>query len=94
MIFFRRNHFICSFGTSLLQSNEADEVVKAALLVGNFEAAVDCCFKNGNMADALLLASCGGADLWTKTQTRYFEAESQKRPFLPIVSAVIHDEVS
>ena len=67
--------------------------MKQALLVGNFEAAVECCIQSGNLADALLLSSCGGAELWAKTQSKYFELESQKRSFLPIVSAVIHDEV-
>jgi protein transport protein SEC31 len=74
-------------------SKSAEEMVKKALLVGNFEAAVDCCFRVGNLADALVLASCGGADLWAKTQARYFEVESSKRPFLSIVSAVIHTQL-
>ena len=67
--------------------------MKAALLVGNFEAAVECCFRTGNLADALVLASCGGAELWAKTQERYFEIETKKRPFLSIVSAIIRNKV-
>jgi protein transport protein SEC31 len=74
-------------------SKPAEEMVKKALLVGNFEAAVDCCFRIGNLADALVLASCGGADLWAKTQARYFKVESSKRPFLSIVSAIIHTQL-
>jgi hypothetical protein len=74
-------------------SKAAEEMVKKALLVGNFEAAVECCFRTGNLADALILASCGGADLWAKTQERYFTSESQKRPFLSVVSAIIHSQV-
>jgi len=70
-----------------------DEVIKQALIVGNFEAAVECCFQNGNYADGLVLSSCGGADLWQKTQARYFELETQKRPFLSIVSAVINNKL-
>jgi protein transport protein SEC31 len=38
----------------------------------NFEAAVECCFQTGNLADALVLASCGGPDFEAKTQERYF----------------------
>jgi len=71
----------------------AENVVKEALLVGNFEAAVECCFRTGNMADALILASCGGAELWAKTQERFFASESPKRPFLSIVSAVIRNQM-
>jgi hypothetical protein len=74
-------------------SAATQEVVKQALLVGNFEAAVDCCFRTGNLADGLVLASCGGADLWTKTQERYFQSQSTHRPFLSVVNAIIQNEV-
>jgi protein transport protein SEC31 len=70
-----------------------EDTVKAALIVGNFEAAVECCFRTGNLADALILASCGGAELWSKTQERYFELEAKKRPFLCVVSAIIRNQV-
>lgn len=63
------------------------------MLVGDIEAAVECCFQNGNLADALLLSSSGGPELWQKTQQRYFEKESKKRPFLSIVSAVVHSQL-
>ena len=66
--------------------------VKQALMVGNFEAAVECCFKTGNLADALVLASCGGAELWTKTQDRYFQSQAPKRPFLSVVGAIIRQD--
>ena len=68
-------------------SLEAESAVKNALLVGNFEAAVECCFRSNNLADALLLASCGGAELWAKTQAEYFAREAKKRPFLSLVYA-------
>lgn len=74
-------------------SAAAEDTIKKALLVGNFEAAVECCFRSGNLADALVLASCGGSELWTKTQQRYFESQSAKRPFLSVVSSIIHNQV-
>lgn len=76
-----------------VMSKPAEEAVQKALLVGNYEAAVECCFRSGNFADALLLAACAGADLWQKTQQRYFESEAPKRPFLHIVSAVIRNQL-
>lgn len=75
-------------------SKDAETAVKDALLVGNFEAAVECCFRSGNLADALILASCGGADLWAKTQAEYFAREAKRRPFLSLVSAVIHNQLT
>eukprot|EP00579_Thalassiosira_antarctica_P000907 CAMPEP_0201876878 /NCGR_PEP_ID=MMETSP0902-20130614/8436_1 /ASSEMBLY_ACC=CAM_ASM_000551 /TAXON_ID=420261 /ORGANISM="Thalassiosira antarctica, Strain CCMP982" /LENGTH=1129 /DNA_ID=CAMNT_0048404213 /DNA_START=68 /DNA_END=3457 /DNA_ORIENTATION=+ len=78
---------------STTMSKRAENAVQDALLVGNFEAAVECCFRSGNLADALVLASCGGADLWQKTQAQYFAREAKSRPFLSLVSAVIHDRL-
>lgn len=72
---------------------KAENSVNQALLVGNFEAAVQCSFRSGNYGDALILASCGGADLWAKTQAQYFANEASKRPYLSIVSAVIHNKL-
>lgn len=40
-------------------SKAAEAVIKRSLLVGNFEAAVQCCMSTGNMADAMLLARWG-----------------------------------
>lgn len=71
-----------------------EQMVNQAIMVGNFDAAVECCFRMGHMADALLLASYGGGDLWTKTQQRYFEVQVEKRSFLPLVSAVFGDGLS
>jgi protein transport protein SEC31 len=76
------------------KSKEAEALIKKALLVGNFEVAVQCCLSSGNMADALLLASCGGADLWASTQAAYFEKTSAQKPFLRIVKAIIKSELS
>ena len=74
-------------------TNEAEDTVNGALLVGNFEASVECCIRAGSKADALVLASCGGAELWAKTQAQYLASEVGKRPFLSVVSAVIHNNL-
>lgn len=62
-----------------------------ALLVGNFEVAVNCCLRYNQLADALLLASCGGPELWDKTQRAFFA--HQKRPVMRVVSAIIKNEL-
>mmetsp|Transcript_4865 Transcript_4865/g.6298 ORF Transcript_4865/g.6298 Transcript_4865/m.6298 type:complete len:1158 (+) Transcript_4865:55-3528(+) len=78
---------------SLPMSANAEKAVSEALLVGNFDAAVECCIRSGNLADALILASCGGGELWAKTQAHYFASEVKKRPFLSVVSSVIHNQL-
>ncbi len=45
-------------------SKHAEVTVKEALLVGNFKAAMECCFCSDNLTNALVLALCGGVDLW------------------------------
>ena len=77
-----------------VMSKATEEMVKETIVVGNFEAAVDCCFRTGNLADALILASCGGPELWTKAQERYFEMQSPKLPLLATVSGIIRNELS
>jgi len=72
---------------------KAQDIVQRALLVGDFEAAVDCCIRVENYADALVLSSCGGPELWAKTQAEYFAREAANKPYLSIVSAVIHNQL-
>lgn len=79
-------------GVSSSQNPMATDLVKKALVVANYEAAVEACFQAGNLGDALLLASCGGGDLWAKTQERYFSSEAPKRPFLGMLSSVVQGQ--
>ena len=44
--------------------------IKRAVICGEFEGAVDCCFRFGRLADALLLAATGGRELFQRTQVR------------------------
>ena len=74
-------------------SDESLDAVKRALLIGNFDAAVEGCFARGHLADALMLAASGGAELWEKTRARYFALEAKSRPYLNIVSAIINSKL-
>ena len=67
----------------------AQELVKKALTVGHYEAAVDCCLETGSFADALVIAAIGGdGELWAKTQERFFASDTSKRPYLSTVSGI------
>lgn len=79
--------------TSVTMNEAAKEIVKRALIIGNYQAAVECCFQHGNLVDALVLASCGGSELWSQTQERFFESESRKRPYLSMVKGVIRGQL-
>lgn len=76
----------------VLSKTAADDFVQKALTVGDFATAVDACFKVHNYADALLLASCGGAELWSSTQERYLAACA--RPYVPTVQAILQSNMA
>ncbi|KAE9308391.1 Protein transport protein SEC31 B [Phytophthora fragariae] len=73
-------------------TEESENTLMQALLVGNFEVAVNCCLAYNQLADALLLASCGGPELWEKTQRAFFA--HQQRPVMRVVSAIIKNELT
>lgn len=74
---------------------EAEPIIRGALVVGNFAAAVECCLEAGLMAEALLLAQCGDSSLWEKTQKAFFERQKRvhRLPFLDMLQAVIRNEL-
>ena len=73
---------------------EADDLIKKALLIGNFEAAVQCCLENNRLADALLLGTCGGEGLWRSTLDTYLARQKGSKPYIGILSAIIKRELS
>lgn len=75
-----------------VKAEEAEPMIRKALVVGNFSAAVDCCLEAGLMAEALLLAQCGEPSLWAKTQEVFFQRRRANRPFLDILHAVIKND--
>lgn len=68
-------------------SGDVDGLITQALLTGNFESAVDLCLHDNRMADAIILAIAGGADLLARTQTKYF-AKSQSK-ITRLITAVV-----
>jgi hypothetical protein len=61
---------------------EREDDIQKALFVGNYEGAVDTCFKAGRLADALLVANIGGAELFKKTMHRYMRRNP--RPYMAV----------
>ncbi|CAH0563613.1 unnamed protein product [Brassicogethes aeneus] len=51
--------------------NDDDGLITQALLLNNVEAAVELCLKSKRFADALIIATTGGAELLAKTQHEY-----------------------
>ncbi|KAG9485148.1 hypothetical protein GDO78_008315 [Eleutherodactylus coqui] len=71
----------------LASSAYTDGLISQALLLGNFEAAVDLCLKDGRYADAIILANAGGEDLLRETQQWYFAR--QKNKITTLLSSIV-----
>ncbi|KAM9455996.1 protein transport protein Sec31A isoform 2-T2 [Clarias gariepinus] len=68
-------------------NQDVDGLITQALLVGDFEAAVNLCLHDDRMADAIILAIAGGPELLEKTQKKYLTKTQSKVG--KIISAVV-----
>ncbi|XP_062416137.1 protein transport protein Sec31A isoform X1 [Pungitius pungitius] len=68
-------------------SCDTDGLISQALLVGNFEGAVDLCLSGGRYAEAILLSISGGEELLKKTQQHYLS--NQKNSISMLISSVV-----
>ncbi|XP_037133476.1 protein transport protein Sec31A isoform X1 [Syngnathus acus] len=68
-------------------SCDTDGLISQALLVGNFEGAVDLCLSDGRYAEAILLSISGGEELLKKTQHKYLS--KQKNSISMLISSVV-----
>lgn len=66
--FWVHDYTLCSF-------EDTDGLISQALLVGNFEGAVDLCLNDGRYAEAILLSISGGEELLKKTQQKYLSKQ-------------------
>ena len=78
---------------SAVKGEEAEHMIRKALIVGNFSSAVDICLEAGLMTEALLLAQCGDPELWARTQHEFFVRQRKRKPFLDILHSVIKNEL-
>lgn len=63
--------------------------VTRALILGNFAKATDICLEQGRMADAFLIANCGGQELVEKVQSTYLAAKSGIPSYMRLLGSVI-----
>uniref|UniRef100_H3DQ02 Protein transport protein Sec31A n=1 Tax=Tetraodon nigroviridis TaxID=99883 RepID=H3DQ02_TETNG len=68
-------------------SCDTDGLISQALLVGNFEGAVDLCLSDGRYPEAILLSISGGEELLKKTQQKYLL--QQKNSVSMLISSVV-----
>lgn len=69
--------------------SEADRRITRALLLGQFEKALDVCLQEDRMADAFMLAICGGESCIKKAQEAYFSKQSGGPNYLRLLASVV-----
>lgn len=76
-------HLLSEGNTSL-----EDQVTKA-LMLGNFARAAEICLKEDRMADAFIIANCGGKELVDKVQAAYLSKRKGSPSYLRLLSSIL-----
>ncbi|KAI7903232.1 uncharacterized protein BX663DRAFT_551537 [Cokeromyces recurvatus] len=74
-------------------SSETDSLITRAVVLGDFESAVNLCLSTERFSDALLFAICGGGDLLARTQQAYFKHQSRTTSYLRLLESIIDEDL-
>ncbi|KAF8460267.1 hypothetical protein BDZ91DRAFT_739452 [Kalaharituber pfeilii] len=69
--------------------SESDKKITKALILGQFEKAVDICLKEDRLSDAFMLAVCGGDKCTEKVRTAYLTKKAKGPNYLRVLASVI-----
>ncbi|KAF2005289.1 hypothetical protein P154DRAFT_616520 [Amniculicola lignicola CBS 123094] len=69
--------------------SEADKKITRALMLGQFETALDVCLSEDRLSDAFMIAICGGEKCIAKTQAAYFKKRSDGPTYLRLLASVV-----
>ncbi|KUI67538.1 Protein transport protein SEC31 [Cytospora mali] len=74
----------------LSEGNTAlEDLVTKSLMLGNFAKAAEICLKEDRMADAFIIANCGGKELVDKVQAAYLSKREGSPSYLRLLSSVL-----
>ena len=68
--------------------SQSDREITRALMLGQFEHAMAICLKDDRMADAFVIANCGGKELLAKAQKAYLAGAAKGPKYLRLLAAV------
>ncbi|KAL8674717.1 MAG: hypothetical protein Q9168_000875 [Polycauliona sp. 1 TL-2023] len=69
--------------------SEPDRRITRALLVGQFDRALDVCLEEDRLSDAFMVAICGGQSCIEKAQKAYFNRKTGGPDYLRILASVV-----
>ncbi|KAI8326303.1 WD40 repeat-like protein [Martensiomyces pterosporus] len=75
--------------TKDISSEDADGLITRAVLLGNIESAVELCIEQELFADALILATCGSAELAERAQKAYFAKRAQQASYVRLLHSIV-----
>ncbi|KAL8296774.1 hypothetical protein RB597_006072 [Gaeumannomyces tritici] len=70
-----------------------EDSVTKAIMLGNFTKAVEICIKADRIADAFLIANCGGKELVDQVQTAYIGQKKGTPSYLRLLGSVINQNL-
>ncbi len=71
------------------KDSTSEKQITKALMLGQFEHAMNICLKEDRIADALIIANCGGKELHEKAQTAYLSRNADGPNYLRLLTSVI-----
>lgn len=71
------------------EESEADKGITRALMLGNFESALDTCLKDDRMSDAFMIAICGGQKCMDKVQAAYLKKKAKGPNYLRLLASIV-----
>ena len=77
------------FQLSSGSETDVQKQITRALLLGQFDKALDICLREGNLSDAFIIAICGGEACITKVQKAYFNQKSEGPSYLRLLASVV-----
>lgn len=69
--------------------SDADKNITQALMLGQFEKALDICLKEDRMSDAFMIAVCGGQACIDKAQAAYLKKKAQGPNYLRLLASIV-----
>ncbi|KAL8710327.1 MAG: hypothetical protein Q9220_005097 [cf. Caloplaca sp. 1 TL-2023] len=69
--------------------SEADRRVTRALVLGQFDKALEVCLQEDRLSDAFMVAICGGQSCIEKAQKAYFSRETGGPTYLRLLASVV-----
>ncbi|KAJ2715531.1 protein transport protein S31 [Coemansia spiralis] len=75
-------------------SEDADGLVTRAVLLGDIESAVELCIEQERFADALVLATCGSAELATRAQQAYFVRRAEQASYVRLLHGIVTGDLA